>query len=143
MSLTPADRNFRLPEGVRPRRYDAFLSVEPEARAFTGRIRIALDLAAAREALVVHGAGLRVKRAVVRAGGTERLAEVETFAASETLVLRPPGPVPAGAVEVELEWGGEFSSGLRGLYRAGPLAATQFEAADARRVFPCLDEPGF
>ena len=51
--------------------------------------------------------------------------------------------IPVGRTEVDLEWTGTFSAGLRGLYRAGPLAATQFEAADARRVFPCLDEPGF
>ena len=47
------------------------------------------------------------------------------------------------AAMLDVAWSGKFSPGLRGLYRAGPLAVTQFEAADARRVFPCFDEPAF
>ena len=51
--------------------------------------------------------------------------------------------VPAGATELRVAYRGAFSPGLRGLYRAGGLAVTQFEAADARRLFPCFDEPAF
>jgi puromycin-sensitive aminopeptidase len=143
MHSAPTHRNFRLPPSVRPSRYDAFLSVDPEGRTFQGRITISLDLAEPVARIALHAAGLEVTRAVVRAAGTERSARCSPFPASETVLLEAGDPVPAGAVEVELAWNGRFSDGLRGLYRAGPLAATQFEAADARRVFPCLDEPGF
>src|SRR5205814_8817422 len=62
---------------------------------------------------------------------------------SETVTLRFDRDLPAGAVVLDIAWRGKFSPSLRGLYRAGSLAVTQFEAADARRVFPCFDEPAF
>jgi puromycin-sensitive aminopeptidase len=143
MPPSTADRDFRLPADVRPRRYDAFLSVDLSAGSFRGRIRIALALDGPRSEIALHGVGLEVSRAVLRAGGAERPARPEAAATSETLTFRTGEPVPAGEAELEVEWSGRFSPGLRGMYRAGPLAATQFEAADARRVFPCFDEPGF
>jgi len=143
MATPPTERNFRLPEAIRPVRYDALLSIDPEGRSFHGEIHIGLSLDAPAEGIALHAAGLRMARASLRTGGATRTASVEHFPASETVLLSTGTPLPAGTVEVEVAWEGDFSAGLRGLYRAGPLAATQFEASDARRVFPCLDEPGF
>ncbi|MGA8889989.1 MAG: M1 family metallopeptidase, partial [Anaeromyxobacteraceae bacterium] len=143
MALPPTDRNYRLPGSVRPVRYDAFLSIDPERGAFHGRLTIALALASPSREIVLHAVGLRVTAASLSAAGSSRTATVTPHEASETIALGTGSEIPAGAVDVVVEWSGSFSAGLRGLYRAGPLAATQFEAADARRVFPCLDEPGF
>ena len=143
MAISPTDRNFRLPEATRPVRHDAFLSIDPESRTFHGRIRIGLSLDAPAEGITLHAAGILIGRATVRSGGVTRDATVAPFPASETVLLSTGTRIIAGPAEVEVEWTGTFSAGLRGLYRAGSLSATQFEAADARRVFPCLDEPGF
>jgi puromycin-sensitive aminopeptidase len=145
MAHPTEDRSFRLPTDVRPTAYDASLSVDLDARAFSGSLRLALVLSRATDELVLHAVGLEVSLARVHAGGAPlEPVELRAVAASETLVLRFASPLPPGRLTLELAWTGKMTEGLRGLYPAGAgIAATQFEAADARRVFPCLDEPGF
>ena len=143
MQLPPTDRNFRLPASIRPLRHDAFLSLDLERGTFTGRLRISLSVERETAWIALHAVGLEVTHATVTVAGTRLEAMVDAFAASETVLLRTGEDIPVGHVDVDLTWSGAFGSGLRGLYRAGPMVATQFEAADARRVFPCLDEPGF
>jgi puromycin-sensitive aminopeptidase len=137
------DRNYRLPLHVRPLRYAATLSLDLAGRTFRGRETVQLTVSRATDEIVMHGAGLAVARASVRAGGRSLAPTVTAVPASETILLRLPEPVQAGAADLEIEWSGKFTEGLRGLYQAGPVAVTQFEAADARRLFPCFDEPGF
>jgi puromycin-sensitive aminopeptidase len=139
------DRNYRLPRHLRPSAYDAALSIDLEAKRFSGTLRIALALDVPSDEIVLHAAELDVTDVHARfAGGAAAPVEIRPSAASETVVLRFAAPLPAGAFALELRFGGRMTEGLRGLYPAGAgIAATQFEAADARRVFPCLDEPGF
>ncbi|HVX21463.1 MAG TPA: M1 family metallopeptidase [Acidimicrobiales bacterium] len=60
------------------------------------------------------------------------------------------GPIPAGPATLRLSFTGVLNDKLRGFYRstftdqAGAtrmIATTQFESTDARRAFPCWDEP--
>ena len=144
MAHPTEDRNYRLPASPRPTRYDARLSLDLEQRTFAGRETIALELAAPADEIVLHAADLAVTSAALRGAAGERaVARVEVAAASETVRLVLAAPAPAGRASLELAWSGRMSTGLRGLYRAGDVSVTQFEAADARRVFPCFDEPAF
>jgi puromycin-sensitive aminopeptidase len=54
-------------------------------------------------------------------------------------------PLPKGKLTITIEFEGRLRTDLRGLYAASSgdrkYAFTQLQAADARRFFPCLDEP--
>jgi aminopeptidase N len=53
--------------------------------------------------------------------------------------------LPAGRVTLEIEYTGILNNKLRGFYlsktKLRSYGVTQFEATDARRAFPCFDEP--
>ena len=136
-------KNFRLPRTVLPRAYRAELSIDLEHDAFQGAVAIDVTVAGADARVFLHAVGLTVTAARAEAAGTSHAASIETDTESETVTLVFAAPLPAGTATLHLTWTGRFSPGLRGLYRAGRIAVTQFEAADARRVFPCFDEPAF
>src|SRR4051794_26740471 len=133
-------KNFRLPLDVKPVRYSAHLALNLEAGSFEGRLELEVRLEKPRREIVLHAGGLTIERA--RARPSTR-ATASADAESETVTLQFASELPAGTHLLDIAWSGKFSPGLRGLYRAGPVAVTQFEAADARRVFPCFDEPAF
>ena len=145
-------KNFRLPATVRPRSYTAELAIDLRKGSFEGTLQIALDLAIATPRVHLHAVGLVIHRAVLtRALANAESANAERVSArsivadaeSESVTLDFAEALRPGPATLELGWSGQFSPGLRGLYRAGTIAVTQFEAADARRVFPCFDEPAF
>jgi cytosol alanyl aminopeptidase len=142
----------RLPPLARPERYSLSLVVDPMQAKFTGTTRILATLPAPTAYLVLHGRNLDVKRAVARVAGGEVPASVLLRPAhggkeNEELLLTFATELPAGKATLTLDYEAPFDESLAGLYHVtdgqGWYAFTQFEATDARRAFPCFDEPGF
>jgi puromycin-sensitive aminopeptidase len=143
-SAAALDKNFRLPDDVRPSRYRARIAPDVKSRAFSGDIAIDLTLGATRRQVTLHGIDLEVTHAQLVVAGPRTLeATATTDGESQTITFSFPEEVAAGEARLQIAYRGKFNPALRGLYLAGELVTTQFEAADARRAFPCFDEPPF
>jgi alanyl aminopeptidase len=142
-----APAGFRLPDAARPLSYRVELALDPESAPFTGRVRIEVALVRPAARVWLNAKGLTVSEALVTAGGRTLRAE-PSLVDDEFLVLDLPEPVPAGAATLDLRFSGRLDdTGLLGPYRrrsGGAWAVfTTFTAIEARRAFPCFDEPRF
>ncbi len=142
----------RLPGDVVPRRYTLLLDVDPRKSTFTGTVTIAVEVVKQTSHVVIHARGPRVITATITSGTTTTDANVTTRSTPtahepDELVLSLPHPLALGQATITIAYEAPFADTLSGLYRvhdgASDYAFTQFESTDARRAFPCFDEPGF
>jgi alanyl aminopeptidase len=149
--VPPPRADGRLPSGVHPTAYALDLTVDPAQPRFSGRTRIDVVVDEPVSAIVLNARDLTIKNAaLVRPGGRVPATATPRLAAGskeepEELVLAFDRAIPAGPAQIEIDYDAPFAAGLRGLYRVSDAgrwyAFTQFEPTDARRAFPCFDEP--
>jgi puromycin-sensitive aminopeptidase len=142
---------YRLPRTVEPVSYRLELTPDLEAAAFAGFVEIDVRVLEQTDRVVLNSAELDIEAAsVVPLAGDAVEASTSLDEAAERLVLTLPVPLAKGDATVRLAFSGTLNDKLRGFYRssftddqgrARTIATTQMEATDARRAFPCWDEP--
>ena len=141
---------FRLPRHTRPDHYDIRLELDLETFTFTGSVGIDIEVTEATDALVLNAAEVEIKSAALSDGTV--ITEIAYDDEMQRAILSLGSALEPGSHRLEIEHSGIINDQLRGLYRSvyrdaegneHPLATSQCQATDARRVFPCWDEPDF
>ncbi len=137
---------FRLPAQARPSGYELELTIVPRRSEFRGVARIAIEVTERTRTLWLNAKGLNVLRASLDAGSGRET--VNTTAFDEFLKLDFAQEIGPGAARLEIEYTGELSDKRNnGLYRKQSggdwYAFTTFTPIEARRAFPCFDEPAY
>ncbi|XP_034244520.1 aminopeptidase N-like isoform X2 [Thrips palmi] len=148
---------YRLPQNVVPTRYQLALTVDMTVLSFTGSVSISLNVLADTDTIVLHAAdnlGLPEDSVRVEAAdhSTVAVSKVERNSQYSTVTVTLAAPLQKNA-HYTLSFS-SFSSDLlgdlSGFYKSSYvtsdgttryLATTQFESINARKAFPCFDEP--
>ena len=145
---------YRLPRLAVPSRYELVLEPDLEAFTFAGTGATTLDVPAETDVLVLNAIELELTSASVRGpdGTTLETDRIDYDEPTERATLHFPSPLAAGTWVLDTTFTGLLNDKLHGFYRSTftdadgqpqVIATTQFEATDARRAFPCWDEPEY
>ena len=126
------------------------LTFEPDLKKFTfaGLESISINCKKSVNTITMNCAELKIKSCTVKSGKKIIKSFPKTNEKKEELQIKLAEKI-RGLCTVDLEFEGILNDRLLGFYRSRYeqngktkyLATTQFEAADARRAFPCWDEP--
>ena len=126
------------------------LTFEPDLKKFIfeGSEIISINCKKATNTIKINCAEIKIKSCTVKAQNKIIKSSAKTNEKKEELQIKLASKIK-GIATINLEFQGILNDRLLGFYRSQYkqggktkyLATTQFEAADARRAFPCWDEP--
>lgn len=144
---SPSPPKLRLDGKARPTGYAAELTIDPARDDFSGKIDITLQLSASTRLLWLNASHIVIEKATLADAAGSSEAQVipggEDFAGFE--LERDAGP---GAAKLHIDYAGTLDrTETAGLFKQKDggdwYVFSQFEPIDARRAFPCFDEPSY
>nr|XP_020641275.1 puromycin-sensitive aminopeptidase isoform X1 [Pogona vitticeps] len=153
VATMPEKRPFeRLPAEVRPINYGLCLKPDLVDFTFEGKLEAAVEVKHATNQIVMNCADIDIITASYAPEGDEEIHATgfNYQNEDEKVTLSFPSTLQKGMGTLKIDFVGELNDKMKGFYRSKYTtpsgdthfaAVTQFEATDARRAFPCWDEP--
>lgn len=153
-----AKKAIRLPRTVVPTSYKLYFEPDLENKQFSGEETIFVDVASQVKEIVLNANDLEVgeaELAQVKKGkghGPWLEATIEPDKDNQQIRFKFKKTIAPGSYEFHVKFAGKLNDKMAGFYYSSStdqngnklaLATTQMEPTDARRVFPCFDEPDF
>jgi len=145
------NKSVRLSSDIVPTKY--YITLKPDLKAFVfeGEETIELKLKESTKRITLHSVELDIESAEFMHQKKEIWAgKVSYNKKTETATITFDKALPKGKGKIKVVFRGLLNDHMIGFYRSSykdsrgrqkHLATTQFEATDARRAFPCFDEP--
>lgn len=152
--MTTEVQRVVLPTSVTPVNYNLEITPDLERFTFAGSEDIDVDVSKEVDSITVHSKEIFVTavhfKSAVPDSNVIKAAEISYHLVDTTVRFTFPEKIPLGAGVLHIEFTGILNGDMAGFYRSGyadadgkkmVMGSTQFEALDARRAFPCWDEP--
>ncbi|RZB39723.1 Peptidase M1 domain containing protein [Asbolus verrucosus] len=150
---------YRLPKSIVPVNYDVILKLDADAfttNNFQGEVNITLNVLKRTDQILIHSKNLDIISVNLRKPNENFNLTHRSYmsdALTDILTITSENQLSPGFYYLDITYNATFNPyDMHGFYKSTYpneegktefLATTQFEVTNARRAFPCFDEPSF
>jgi aminopeptidase N len=150
----PQGSTYRLPRTVTPSAYEIELRVDPASLTCPGTVRVALSVNEPVSDITLNARDIEIVGTPLVTAFADGMGHpatgVTADAAAQRITIALGASLAPGEYMLDLAFESRVNDHMHGLYHSfyrtaadeeRTVVATHFEATDARRAFPCWDEP--